>query len=295
LLIAGLSCSFIIAGAVTRDVGRDLVIREWGVSQFWMPFVTGCLFVPLLVLSVTLLDQLPSPTAEDRALRSPRGAMSGSLRRGFLARFGLGFVLLLLAYLLLTAFRDFRDHYAAEIFDSLGLGDQRGIFSRTERWAMLSAISTVAFLNLFRDHRLVLMAVFGIIIAGFGLIGLSTLAFRGGHISGSSWMIWVGVGVYLAYVPYGAVLFERMMAASRLPGTSVFAIQLADGVGYTGSVLVQIFRDLFQGDADRLTFVIPYGYFVSLLGALLMLVSAPLVIRRASSIRYPAPRGRRSA
>ena len=65
-------------------------------------------------------------------------------------------------------------------------------------------------------------------------------------------MIAVGLGMYLAYVPFGAVLFERMMAASRFSGTAVFAIQLADGIGYTGSVLVQLFRDFAFGHAPGL-------------------------------------------
>jgi hypothetical protein len=96
-------------------------------------------------------------------------------------------------------------------------------------------------------------------------------------------MVWVGVGMYLAYVPYGAVLFERLMAGSRLAGTSVFAIQLADGIGYTGSVLVQLYRDLFHGDSDRLAFIIPYASIVAVVGALCMTASACLTLRRFAS------------
>ena len=41
-------------------------------------------------------------------------------------------------------------------------------------------------------------------------------------ISGLWWMILIGFGAYLAYVPFGAVLFERIMASSKAIGTAVF-------------------------------------------------------------------------
>jgi hypothetical protein len=279
-LVAGLSCSFIIAGAATRDIGRDLVMRQWGVAEAWMPFVTGALFLAPLLATAWLLDCLPPPSAADVAARAPRPTMGGAQRRAFLAYFGPGLVLLLVAYFFLTAFRDFRDHYAAELFKSLGLADQRAIFSRTEQWALFGAIATLAGLNLIADHRRALGAVYAVIVAGFALVGAATLAFRHGALSGAAWMAWVGLGLYLAYVPYGAVLFERVMAASRFAGTSVFAIQLADGIGYTGSVLIQLYRDLVHGDVDRLAFIIPYAYVVSLAGVVLMTTSAALTLRR---------------
>ena len=52
-------------------------------------------------------------------------------------------------------------------------------------------------------------------------------------------------------VPFGVVLFERLMAATRVRGTSVFVVQLADGVGYTGSVVLQLYRDLAHPGRPR--------------------------------------------
>ena len=122
--------------------------------------------------------------------------------------------------------------------------------------------------------------VYVVIATGFVMVGAATLAFQSGHLSPYAWMACVAVGMYLAYVPYGAVLFERMMAASRFAGTSVFAIQLADGIGYTGSVLLQLYRDVAHGSIDRLTFIIPYSYVVSGTGVVLVTASAILTLRR---------------
>jgi len=285
VMVAGLSCSYIIAGAATRDVGRDLVMATWGVPEAWMPAVTGLVFLLPFLIAVLLLNQLPAPSAADIAARSERVTMDARQRRAFLAHFGIGYGMLLTAYFFLTALRDFRDHYGAELFDALGLGARKAIFTRTELWAMLGVILALAALNLIRSHRRALYAVYSVIVAGFALIGLASVAFRAGTLDGYWWMVLVGLGLYLAYVPFGAVLFERMMAASRFTGTAVFAIMLADGIGYTGSVLFQLFRDLMFGGLNRLDFFVPYATGVSISGVLLMTASAILVMRRTTRPR----------
>lgn len=289
VMVAGMSCSYIIAGAATRDIGRDVVMKQWGVAEEWMPAVTGGLFFGPFVAAVFLLSRLPPPSAADVAARSERVTMDRRKRRAFLGHFGIGFGLLLAAYFFVSSFRDFRDHYGAELFQSLGLGDQRAIFTRTELWAMLGVVVALACLNLVRSHRAALYCVYAVIVAGFAIIGAATAAFQAGAISAYWWMAALGLGQYLAFVPYGAVLFERLMAASRFAGTSVFAIQLADAIGYTGSVLAQLLRDLVFGEFDRLAFFIPGAYVVSGTGAVLMTASAVVTVRRATRPREGFP------
>ena len=45
------------------------------------------------------------------------------------------------------------------------------------------------------------------------------------------------------------------MASTRATGTAVFAIYVADALGYTGSVVVQLFNDLIVGDQSHLEFL----------------------------------------
>jgi hypothetical protein len=279
--IAGMSCSFIIAGAATRDIGRDVVMGVWGVPEEFMPVVTGLLFLLPFILGVLLLNHIPPPSAADVAARGPRAEMDRTQRRAFLRHYGVGFGLLLVAYFFLTAFRDFRDHYGAEILDALGLGDRTAIFSSTEKWAMFGVMAAFAGMFVVRNNRTALAVVYAVITGGFAVIGVATALHLAGVLSGYWWMATCGVGLYLAYVPYGAVLFERMMAASRFAGTAAFAIQLADGVGYTGSVLLQLLRDLVFGQFDRLQFALPLALVVSAVGVLLMAASGILCVPKA--------------
>jgi len=285
LLLAGLSCSFILASGIVKDVGRWLM-GEHGVSEFWMPFATGLIFLVPFVLSALLLDQLPDPSAEDEEARTQRGPMDGALRVSFLKRFFVPLAMLFVAYLFLTAYRDFRDNYGIEIFSELGYGEQPGIFSKSEPWVALGVLAPLALLFCIRDNFYGLLAAFSLMIAGVASLAVSTLLLESGAISGLTWMILVGIGSYLAYVPYGSILFDRMIASTQVMGTAVFAIYVADALGYTGSVAVQLYRDLVAGEATRLAFFRSFTYALSIGGAVLILTSAVLILR---SCRRDAP------
>jgi hypothetical protein len=279
LLLVMLSGSFVIAGAATKDFGLYLLTAR-GVSEEWVPAAAGATFLVPYLVAVFLLHRLPPPSSADEAARTARPNLDAAGRRAFLLRVGAGFFLLLLAYFLLTAYRDFRDHYGREILQALGHAGSPGIFVRTDQWALVAVLVALGLLNLVRGHRWAVAAVYALVLSGFGIIGVATLAYRAGRLDGVDWFAAVGVGLYLAYVPFGTVLFERVVAAARFAGTSVFAVQLADGVGYTGSVLLQLYRDLAHSDVDRLAFFVPLSLVVPAVGAALTVVGGLSVWRR---------------
>jgi len=145
----------------------------------------------------------------------------------------------------------------------------------------------LAALNLIRNNRLGLLAAYGLMIGGLLLMGLATMLLQAGRIGGLSWMILIGFGSYLAYVPYGSVLFDRLIASTRVAGTAVFAIYLADAIGYTGSVGVQLYKDLLASHSTRLGFFCTFTYLLSAAGAVLLVVSAAYFLLRKSHHAAP--------
>ena len=115
---------------------------------------------------------------------------------------------------------------------------------------------------------------------GVVLLGASTALLQLHLISGFWWMTLTGLGSYLAYVPYGSVLFDRLIASTRTVGTAVFAIYLADAIGYTGSVGVQLYKDLAAGSVSRLGFFTGLTWFMCALGVVCLLGSAAYFARR---------------
>jgi hypothetical protein len=260
-------------------VARGLLAR--GVPEYWMPALTGLIFLPPLALAAKLLDGMPDPDASDVAEREARPAMHASERRAFASRFLPGLVLLVSVYLGLTAFRDYRDNYGVELFEALGYAREPALFSRTELpvaglvLLLLSASSGV------RGRIRGLLMLFGVMTAGLASIGIATLALEAGWINGQTWMIGVGLGGYLAYVPFSSFLFDRIMAATRFAGTAVFAVNLADAVGYSGAVGLLLFKDLAARDTSRLLFFTRCSYLLSIFGCAGLLLAAAYFWRQA--------------
>ena len=273
LVLAGLSCSYILASGVVKDVGR--IWMAAGVSDVWMPAVTGFCFLPLYLTSVWLLNQVPDQSVADMAARTERPRMNAADRARFVGQFWIGLLLLFTVYFFLTAYRDFRDNYGIEIFQALGYADMPGVFTRTEFPVAIGIVLTLAMLNVFRNHRHGLIGVYAVMTFGLILMAGATLMLDAGLLRGRElwWMVLVGLGSYLAYVPFGTALFERLVASTHFRGNAVFAIYVADSVGYTGSVVLQVYKDLFQSDVNRFEFFHAFTYAFSLLGAGLLVAS----------------------
>ena len=80
ILASLLGVSMAVSSGMAKSLGL-FVVNTFGVTEFWMPALIGGLAFPLLVLMGWSLNKLPSPTDEDRALRSERVALNGEQRR----------------------------------------------------------------------------------------------------------------------------------------------------------------------------------------------------------------------
>lgn len=262
LLGAGLSVSYIVASGFVKSAGAYLV-EDFGVPGFWMPFATGGLFVLPLLVGVYMLAKLPPPSAEDIALRVKREPMDAVARRSFLTTHAMGLVPLTALYFLLTAYRSFRDDFAAELFSGLGYEGEPAIFARTETPIAFGVLLVLVSLMFFKSNRRALLAAHVIMGAGTALIGVGTALWQAGIISGEMWIIVVGFGMYVAYVPYGCVLFDRMLGALGVVGTAGFMIYVTDAFGYVGTFLVYLYRNFGQGELNWVEFFTWFSYITS--------------------------------
>jgi hypothetical protein len=66
------------------------------------------------------------------------------------------------------------------------------------------------------------------------------------HLSPFMWMTLVGLGLYMGYIPFNCILFERLIATFKRGGNVGFLIYIADSFGYLGSVLVIISKSIYS-------------------------------------------------
>jgi len=253
---AVMAVSFIFAGGFTRSVAK-WIMMQWEITEKWMPFFTGMLFIVPLVLFLYLLEKIPPPDTVDVAERSARVPMDRRERGKLIRRFGIGLIAITLAYLFFTIMRDIRDNYMANIWNELGYGSDLTILTVTETRSSLMVLMVMAALVLIRKNMQALMIVHAVILFGTLLAGLSSLLFRYGMLNGALWMQLVSLGLYLAYIPFNCIFFERLIAAFRIQGNVGFLMYLADSFGYLGSVIVMLSKELLPG-------ALPWSQFYSI-------------------------------
>jgi len=273
VLGAILCASFILSSGVVKSVGAWM-LNSLHVTDFWMPAATGAVFFPLLFLSVWVLSQLPPPDPEDEAERVKRAPMTSQERGAFLRLYAPGVIMLVVAYVLLTAFRDFRDNFAAEVWTALGYGKEAGIFSASELPVAVISLVALGAIMAVRDNLRALMVIHAIVFAGFALLGLSTLAFQAHLLPAIPWMILAGAGLYMAYTPFNAMLFDRLIAYSGRVATAGYLIYVADASGYVGSVALLLWRNFGGFKMDWLQFFTLSAYGTSVVGAVLTAFAA---------------------
>ncbi|RME26638.1 MAG: hypothetical protein D6798_06300 [Deltaproteobacteria bacterium] len=258
VLGAGLSASYIVASGAVKTVGKWLI--DAGLSEYWMPFAVGAIFFIPLCVVVYLLSRLPPPSKEDEALRTRREPMDAAARRRFTLTFFPGLAFLTVLYVLLTAYRDFRDNFAREIWDALGYAGSPEIMTTSEIPIAMGVLLVLALLMVIKNNRTALLVVHAIMLGGTVLIGASTWAWQAGLIPPAAWMIAVGLGLYVGYVPYGCVLFDRLIAAVGVSGTAGFMIYVTDAFGYLGSVALLLYKNFGQSNLSWLDFFIGFSW-----------------------------------
>ena len=274
-----LCASFILSSGIVKSVGAWLM-NSAHVDRFWMPAAAGAAFLPLLLASVWILGQLPPPSSADEAQRVRRAPMSAAERSAFLALYWPGVTLLTGAYILLTAFRDFRDNFAAEIWTALGYGNESGVFTQSELPVAVISLAALAAVMAVRDNLKALMVIHAIVVAGFLLLGAGAWAFEAHLISPLAFMIAAGAGLYMAYTPFNAMLFDRLVAFSGRVATAGFLIYVADASGYLGSAALLVWRNFGAVHLDWLRFFILSAYATSAVGAVLSTAAALYFLRQ---------------
>lgn len=266
-----LAISFIFSSGMVKSIGKWLM-NDVHVSEFWMPFATGAIFFAPMLLFVFLLEQIPPPSAEDKALRSERLPMTKKERREFVQHFLPGLVVLVLTYVLLSVIRDFRDNFVSNIWQELG-NNSASVFTETEIPISIAILACMSLLMLIRKNSHALKMNHYMVITGFVITGISTLAYAKNIIPAESWMILNGLGLYLGYIPFNVVLFERLIAAARKPANVGFLMYIADSFGYLGSIGILLFKNFGQTEMSYAGFFMNALYVLSIAGIILTLFS----------------------
>lgn len=256
-----LCSSFVVSSGFTKSTGKFLM-DTFSVSEFWMPFSAGLLFIiPLLIFGL-MLEKLPQPTEEDILLKNKREPLHKAERKKIIQQFLVPMVCITLLYVSLTILRDFRDNFNREIWDNLHIRFSSSVFTLTEIPIAVMVLLILGFMVKIKNNRKAFALYHYLLFGGILTVGFSTFLFESTVISPFLWMVLSGFGMYLCYIPFNGMYFDRMIAAFNIRGNVGFLIYLVDSFGYLGSVLILLYKNFGSPQTSWLNFYIRLNYII---------------------------------
>lgn len=270
LLAVALSATFIFSTGLVKAAGAYLI--SLGISEYTMPFFVGLMFFPLFLLSLFSLKNAPRPGKEDIASRSERKAMSGTDRINFFKRHTVIFCALVVCYITLTILRDFRDNFIVEFWKELGYGGNPGLLAYSEIPVALGVLLITASLVLIKNNEKALKTGLVFCFSGAVITILSTLFFNASLISSITWVIVSGFGIYLPYILFHAVIYERLIAFTKESANVGFLFYTSDALGYAGSVSILLIKEIGEFKVSWVDFFQNLNLFIPINLLILILI-----------------------
>jgi MFS family permease len=269
---AALAVSFIFGSGIAKSVAQ-FVMTSWQVNEYWMPFVTALIFFFPLLFFVYLLERIPPPDAADVAHKTVRIPMLASDRKAFLNLFLPGIISLVLVYIFVTVLREVRDSFMADMWRDSGEEFLPSVFAKTETLISIIILVMIGSMVVIKNNLKAFFIAQWMMLTGFLLSGIVTWLYLQQQVNTFNWMTLVGLGLYMTYIPYNSILFDRLLAAFKYAGNVGFLIYIADSFGYLASVGVVLTKTIFKIQLNWLNFYTNLVLLTSVAGIVFTLVS----------------------
>ncbi|MBX6380579.1 MAG: hypothetical protein IRZ01_07865 [Thermoflavifilum aggregans] len=267
---SALAVSFIFSSGIVKSIGR-YIMADWHVTDVWMPFVTGGLAILPLCAMVYLLVRTPSPTLQDHICREKRVSMYRQERRRFIKKFLTGILLLVIIYTFLTLFRDIRDNFMADMWKEINHGStfRPEIFADIETPVSLILLIMMSAMVWVKNNRTAFQISGFMVLTGFLITAVASWMFMQQMLSPFNWMLFTGIGLYMGYIPFNCILYDRLIAYLRTPANVGFLMYVSDASGYFASLLVIMLKSVAAAHV-KWTIVYSHGvWWFSLAGIVL--------------------------
>lgn len=281
---AAMGASIIVSSGFAKSVGKWVQLN-FHVSDLWLPFDTGLMFIIPIIILVFLLEQIPEPNDSEIRLKTARLPMNKNERKYFFKTFMPGLLSFIMIYILLTLFRDLRDNFASDIWTNLGYNNAN-VFTNTEIPIAIIVLTIISSMIMIKNNSLVFLISQYMIIIGFLMAFIFSLLFEFHYLNGFYWMLLVGLGLYIGYTPFNSILFDRMIATFKLKGNVGFLIYLMDSYGYFASVVVIYVKGVAHLNLNWAQFYAKGVLISSVLGLIISIYSLIYYKRKINQFNY---------
>lgn len=260
ILASLLGVSMVISSGTAKSVGL-YVMNHLHVSEFWMPALIGAVALPLLLLLGWALNKLPEPNKEDIAMKSERETLNGKQRWELFKSYMPFLSMLFIANIAIVVLRDIKEDFLVNIIDVSAYSPW--LFAQIDSLVTLIILGIFGLMVLVKDNLKALSILFGLIIAGMIVMSVVSFGQQQLRLSPVIWLFIQSLCLYIAYLTFQTIFFDRFIACFRIRGNVGFFIVTTDFLGYTGTVLVLVLKEFCNPDIDWAVF---YNQFAGYVG-----------------------------
>ena len=280
MLASLLGVSMVFSSGVAKSFGL-FAMNEMHVGQFWMPAVIGAFALPLLVFMGYMLKRLPQPTEEDIALRNERVTLDGNGRKLLFRSYAPILTLLFVGNFMLLVLRDIKEDFLVNILDMSNLSSW--LFAQVDTIVTLVILGIFAAFIFFRSNIRALMCLMGLVIAGCLVMTYVSLNYEALDWQPVVWLFVQSLCLYIAYLTFQTIFFDRFIACFRIRGNVGFFIAIIDFIGYMGTVTLLSTKEFLNFDMEWFALYNHMACAVGAVCAVLFTVAAVLIYKRYSA------------
>ena len=251
LLASMLGVSIVFSSGTAKSIGL-FFMNTLHVDPFLMPVLIGGLALPLLLLLGYSLSRLPQPDEHDIASKSKRETLNGKQRWELFRQYMPMLTLLLAANFLLVILRDIKEDFLVNIFDVSAYSSW--IFARIDSIVTLIILGIFGLMMFVKSNIKSLMVLLSMVIVGMVFMGITSFGYSRIQLSPISWLFIQSLCLYIAFLTFQTIFFDRFIACFKIKGCVGFFIALIDFIGYTGTVLVLTVKEFMHPDINWLEF-----------------------------------------
>ena len=270
ILASLLGVSMVISSGTAKSLGL-FVMERWQVDEFWMPALIGAVALPILALLGFALNALPQPTAEDIAMKSERFTLNAKQRKALLRNFFPFLAMLFVANIVIVVLRDIKEDFLVNIIDISN--NSPWLFAQIDSVVTLIILTIFGLMVLVKDNLKALSILFCLIIAGMILMSVISFGQERFQLSPVTWLFVQSLCLYITYLTFQTIFFDRFIACFRIRGNVGFFIVMTDFLGYTGTMFVLIFKEFCHPDIDWAVFYNQFAGYVGIFCCILFVCS----------------------
>ncbi|MFR3549239.1 MAG: DUF5690 family protein, partial [Coprobacter sp.] len=161
------------------------------------------------------------------------------------------------------------------------------VFAKVDASVTVIILIMFGLMSLIKSNIKVLCLLLGLVSCGTATLSFLAFNYSSLQISPIIWLFLQSLSLYTVYLSFQTIFFDRFIACFKIKGNVGFFIITLDFIGYTGTVLVLIFKEFLNPGIDWLEFYNFMSGYIGIICCVAFCSSAIYLIQRYKKEKLP--------